>query len=123
MIAKLSPPKYASAIGPRSLFSLAGRMLVKAASAVVVIAALLGADATRAQVVDLSSIKCKGFIELPKETINVIAMWLEGYFTDEEDPAVVDFEKTKVKAEKLGAFCVQNPKMSLLTAAESVMAK
>ncbi len=98
-------------------------MLVKSAAAVFVAATLLAAAAADAQVVDLSTIKCKDFTELPKETVNAIMMWLDGYFTDEEDPAVVDFDKMKAKAEKLGAFCVQNPKMGLMTAAENVMAK
>ena len=98
-------------------------MLVKLASAVLVAVALLVAERAPAQVVDLSTIKCKDFIELPKETVNAITMWLDGYYTDEEDPAVVDFDKMKAKAEKLGAFCAQNPKMGLMTAAESVMVK
>jgi acid stress chaperone HdeB len=98
-------------------------MLVKIVSAVLLAAALFAAEAANAQAVDLSKIKCKEFIELPKETANAITMWLDGYFTDEEDPAVVDFDKLKAEAEKLGAFCVQNPKMGLITAAESVMVK
>jgi acid stress chaperone HdeB len=99
-------------------------MPVKVAGAVLVAAAaLLAAALADAQVVDLSTIKCKDFVELPKETVNAITMWLDGYYTDEEDPAVVDFDKLKAKADKLGAFCVQNPKMGLMTAAESVMTK
>jgi len=98
-------------------------MFVKLAGSIVVAAALLVTQGAPAQVVDLSTIKCKDFIELPKETITAITMWFDGYFTDEEDPAVVDFDKMKAKADKLGAFCAQNPKMGLMTAAESVMAK
>jgi acid stress chaperone HdeB len=90
--------------------------------AILVTAALL-ATAADAQVVDLSTIKCKDFIELPKETVNAVTMWLDGYYTDEEDPAVVDFDKMKGKAEKLAAFCTANPKMGLMSAAESVMAR
>jgi acid stress chaperone HdeB len=97
-------------------------MLVKIAGAVL-LAVMLAATSADAQVVDLSTIKCKDFAELPKETVNAITAWLDGYYTDEEDPAIVDFDKLKAKAEKLGAFCVQNPKMGLMTAAESVMAK
>jgi acid stress chaperone HdeB len=89
----------------------------------ILIAAALLATAADAQVVDLSTIKCKDFIELPKETVNAVTMWLDGYYTDEEDPAVVDFDKMKGKAEKLVAFCTANPKMGLMSAAESVMAR
>ena len=95
-------------------------MLVKVTA---LVAAVLVAAAANAQVVDLSTIKCREFIELPKETATAITMWLDGYFTDEEDPAVVDLDKMRGKAEKLGAFCAANPKMSLMTAAENAMAK
>jgi acid stress chaperone HdeB len=95
----------------------------KVASAVVVAAGLLAAGPANAQVVDLSTLKCKQFIELPKETVNAIAMWLDGYLTDDEDPAVVDFDKMKAKAERLAEYCAQSPEMSLMTAAENVMSK
>jgi acid stress chaperone HdeB len=97
-------------------------MLVKFAGAILV-AAMLAAASADAQTVDLSTIKCKDFVELPKDTINAITLWLDGYYTDEEDPTVVDLDKLKAKAEKLGAFCMQNPRMGLMTAAESVMVK
>jgi len=93
------------------------------ANAALVVAALFAAGAANAQAVDLSKIKCREFIELPKETANAITIWLDGYFTDEEDPAVVNFGKLKAEAEKLGSFCAQNPKMDLMSAAESVMVK
>jgi acid stress chaperone HdeB len=108
------------ACAPRFNVLSTGRMLVKV---IVLAAAALVATAVNAQVVDLSSIKCREFMELPKDTVNAITMWLDGYFTDEEDPAVVDLDKLKAKAEKLGAFCAANPKMNLMTAAENVMAK
>jgi acid stress chaperone HdeB len=98
-------------------------MRAKIARSVLVAALLLAANAADAQSVDLSKIKCKEFIELPKETAFAITVWLDGYFTDEEDPAVVDFDRLKAMAEKVGAFCSQNPKMGLITAAESVMVK
>jgi len=97
-------------------------MIIKTAAAVLV-AAVLFTEAANAQAVDLSKIKCKDFIELPKETAYAITVWLDGYFTDEEDPAVVDFDKLKAMAERVGAFCAQNPKMGLMGAAESVMVK
>jgi acid stress chaperone HdeB len=119
----LTPAGRAASVDHTSPFNAlsAGRMLVKVTA--LVAAVLVAAAAANAQVVDLSTIKCREFIELPKETANAITMWLDGYFTDEEDPAVVDLDKLKGKAERLGAFCAANPKMSLMTAAENVMAK
>jgi acid stress chaperone HdeB len=96
-------------------------------TAVVLAAALLVAPASAqpvpAQVVDLSTIKCKEFLDSGKETIGYIMMWLDGYYTGEDDPAVVDFDKMKKAGEKLGEYCAKNPTHGLLTAAEEVMWK
>ena len=99
-------------------------MLLKAANAVLIVAALVTAvGPANGQTIDLATLKCKDFIELSKETITTLTVWLDGYYTDEEDAAVFEPDKLKTKAEKLTAFCAQNPKMGLMTAAESVMAK
>ena len=95
----------------------------KVASAILVVAALLTAAPADAQVVDLSTLSCKQFIELPKETLNAVTLWLDAFLTDEEETAVIDFDKMKDKAEKLAAYCAQNPETSLMTAAENVMVK
>jgi hypothetical protein len=95
----------------------------KVASAILVVAALLTAAPADAQVVDLSALSCKQFIELPKETLNAVTLWLDAFLTDEEETAVIDFDKMKDKAEKLAAYCAQNPETGLMTAAENVMDK
>jgi hypothetical protein len=86
---------------------------------VFLIAALLCvAGAAEAQQVDISKLKCREFIDLPKDVIANVTIWLDGYYTDEEDPAVVDFAKIKTKADKLVAYCAQNPRLRVMTAAE-----
>jgi hypothetical protein len=92
--------------------------------AVVVVAALLCvAGAAEAQKIELSKLKCREFIDLPKDTVASITLWLDGYYTDQEDPAVLDLEKMKLKAEKLVAYCAQNPKLRVMSAAEDVVVK
>jgi acid stress chaperone HdeB len=103
-------------------------MLLKAANAVqiaaaILVAGLVATDTANGQTIDLATIKCKDFIELSKETIATLTVWLDGYYTDEEDAAVFEPDKLKTKAEKLTAFCAQNPKQGLMTAAEGVIAK
>jgi len=90
-------------------------------SALLVAACLCVASGAAAQQVDISHLKCKEFIDLPKDTIASVTLWLDGYYTDEEDPAVVDFDKMKGKAERLVAFCAQNPKVRVMTAAEDII--
>ena len=84
---------------------------------------LLAEPPAHAQVVDLAATKCKEFLELKQDRVGFILMWLDGYYTDEEDAAVLEPDKLKSKAEKLATFCAQNPKLGLMMAAEGVMAK
>jgi acid stress chaperone HdeB len=98
-------------------------MSVNAASSALAAALLLVATAAHAQSVDLSKMKCKDLIELPKETIASLTIWLDGYLTDDEEPRVVDLALIRVKAEKLGLYCAQNPKVGIISAAEEVMDK
>ena len=76
-----------------------------------------------AQVVDLAAIKCQEFLQLKQDRIGFILMWLDGYYTADEDPVVVDFDNAKTKADRLNAYCAKHPGLNVITAAESVLAK
>jgi acid stress chaperone HdeB len=84
---------------------------------------LMAAAPANAQSVDLAATKCKDFLDLKQERINFILMWLDGYYTADEDPVVVDFDNAKTKAEKLNAYCAKHPTLNVITAAESVLGK
>jgi acid stress chaperone HdeB len=91
---------------------------VKIISAVCFAIVIAAANPAFAQKVDLSTIKCKDFVESPTERISLILMWLTGYYADEDDPPVIDFDEMKEKAQKLGEYCGKNPDIGLMTAAE-----
>ena len=74
-----------------------------------------------AEQLDLSTVKCKEFLESSKDNIRLILMWLEGYYSDEDAPPVVDFDKMLVNGKKLGEYCGKNPGHSVITAADIVM--
>ncbi len=95
---------------------------MKTLSAILVAAALAAATPAHAQKVDLSTITCKQFLESSKETISLILMWMAGYFADQDDPPIVDFDKMKEDAQALGAYCAKNPTVGLITAAEETIA-
>ena len=84
---------------------------------------LLAEPPAHAQVVDLAATKCKEFLELKQDRVGFILMWLDGYYTADEDPVVVDFDHAKTKADRLGAYCAQHPTLNVITAAETVLTK
>jgi len=87
-------------------------------SAAVVIASVVASSPARAEVLDLSTLRCRDFSAISKEKLPLIMMWLDGYHTEEDEPAVIDFDKVKDNTEKLLTYCQSHPALRLLIAAE-----
>jgi acid stress chaperone HdeB len=96
---------------------------VKILSAIVTAALLAAASPAQAQKVDLSTITCKQFLEMNRESVSLILMWMAGYYADQDAPPIVDFDKMKENATKLGGYCAKNPEVGLITAAEETVAE
>lgn len=94
---------------------------MKKISFLLVAAALAAPLPAQAQQLDLATVTCKDFVSSDKETIGLILMWLEGYYSDQDAKPIVDFDKMKANGGKLGAYCGQNPGHSLITAADDVV--
>ena len=75
----------------------------------------------KAQVVDLSTITCADFSARPANQMANIMFWLEGYYTEDDDPTTIDFAEFKSTLEKLLVYCSNNPTVGVLTAADEVM--
>jgi hypothetical protein len=70
--------------------------------------------------VDVAKMTCKEFVALPQERASAVTTWLDGYYTEEDDPKLIEFDAISASAEKLINFCKQNPNATLLSASESV---
>ena len=90
--------------------------------ALVVIALALAAPAA-AEKIDLSTIKCSDFLTKDKDEIGYILAWLDAYYKDEDDPAIIDTDKFVANAKKLGEFCAAHPDTGIITAADELFAK
>lgn len=73
-----------------------------------------------AEKVDLSTSTCKQFLESGEDGIKTTLAWLDGYYKDEDDPAVIDSEKLVANSKKLGEFCAANPTIGLITATDKL---
>lgn len=89
-------------------------------STVLLVALLVAAAPVPAQKLDLSTVTCKQFLDSSQQTISLVLMWLAGFYTDEDDPPIVDFDKMKSDATNLGEYCRKNPTTGLITAFEEV---
>jgi len=70
---------------------------------------------------DLSIVTCKQFFEYSKENLSLMLMWLDGYYSEDDAPPIVDFDKMGENSKKLGEYCGKNPGHSVITAADKVM--
>ena len=84
------------------------------------VALIACAPAAQAQVVDLSKITCKEFLESGKEGIMIIWSWLYGYYADQDADPVIDFAKLTSQGQKLAEFCKANPTTGLVDAAQPI---
>ena len=91
-------------------------------SAVVMSTVLAFALPASAQVLDLATASCKDFTAGKKEVATAIVLWLSGYYTKDDDPQVIDFDKVRAKSDKLADYCAKNPSAGLLSAAEPILA-
>jgi hypothetical protein len=53
--------------------------------------------------------------------MSIIMMWLEGYCTDENEGAVIDFSKMAGDTAHLLVYCGHHPDDDIITAAEEVL--
>ena len=84
---------------------------------------LLSTSSAQAEVLDLNGLKCKTFFESSKEDVNLALAWLDGYYKDEDDPALIDFDKLKENAASLGTYCAAHPDETVGNAAEQLFGK
>jgi len=78
---------------------------------------------THAQKIDLTTMKCSQLIQTSKENMSTIAPWLLGYYSDANEPEIIDLTKMKEVGEKLNKFCAEYPNHVVSGAAEGLLNK
>jgi acid stress chaperone HdeB len=90
------------------------------------IAALLIFEVTsapHAAILDLSMMTCREFLDTDKDEIRIILAWLDGYYKDEQDPAILDTNTLVANLKKLNDYCAANPTAGLITATDKLFRK
>ena len=68
----------------------------------------------------MNELTCATFAGSDDENKATIMMWLEGYYTEEDEPAVIDFNEMAGHMAKLLLYC-KNPGKSVLDGSEAAM--
>ena len=70
---------------------------------------------------DVSELTCAQFIKYDDANKGLIMMWFEGYYTEEDEPATIDFGKMASHLTKLLIACQADPSKKVLDLADDAM--
>ncbi len=73
--------------------------------------------------IDMKKLSCKQFSGYDKDNMSIIMMWLEGYYTGDDEDPVIDFGKIAGDTAHLLVYCGDHPDDDIITAAEDVLGK
>nr|WP_316652015.1 HdeA/HdeB family chaperone [uncultured Gellertiella sp.] len=85
--------------------------------------ALLSLCATqaRAEVLDMSTLKCSDTANWSEDEAALVMFWLHGYYGGKADDTRVDFEAITAVAKQLAEACAANPDVGVMSALKSVV--
>ena len=86
-------------------------------------ALLVSSVPARAEVLDLSTLTCKQFLEGGDDEIKMVLTWMDGWYKGDEDKAIIDTKVFVDNAKKFGTYCAANPTVSIVNAAEEILGK
>ncbi|HZP09164.1 HdeA/HdeB family chaperone [Methyloceanibacter sp.] len=70
---------------------------------------------------DVSELTCEQFINYDDNNKGLIMMWFEGYYTEDDEPATIDFGKMAGHLAKLLIACQADPGKKVLDLADDAM--
>ncbi len=84
---------------------------------------VFSAQTALAQKTDLASVKCADFLKTTEPAAANIVTWLQGYYTYEDDQAVVDNDKVKLKEGQIKEYCADHGDADLISVSAIFMDK
>jgi acid stress chaperone HdeB len=85
---------------------------------------ILGAQSALAAAenqLDVSELTCEQFTNYDDNNKGLIMMWFEGYYTEDDEDAVIDFGNMAGHLAKLLIACQADPKQKVLDLADDAM--
>ena len=84
---------------------------------------VFSAQTALAQKTDLASVKCADFLKIAEPGGTNIVTWLQGYYTYEDDQAIVDNDKVKLKEGQIKEYCADHGDADLVSVSAIFMDK
>jgi acid stress chaperone HdeB len=85
---------------------------------------ILAAVQVKAQVtLDVSKITCEQYVGFKITNPKNIGLWLGGYYNGQRGNTIIEPQRFKEILEKVSNYCIQNPKVPVMQAIESIVGK
>ncbi len=95
----------------------------KIASAAVAATLIWGLPAHAQVALDVTKVTCEQFAAYKITNPDFLATWVSGYYHGTRGEMVVDTQQLVENAKKLENYCLKNPDMLMIKAAEAVTGK
>jgi acid stress chaperone HdeB len=96
---------------------------MKMIATLILAAAFTGVAAADDQKVNVSAMTCNQFVQTDPTKMNLIISWFVGFYSDPEDPQVIDLAKIDTVRANFIAFCKQQPGFRIDAAADGILGK
>jgi acid stress chaperone HdeB len=69
----------------------------------------------RAEVIDLSTVKCSDIAKMSDEEGSYLMIWLHGYYGGKAGDTTMDTDSFEAAGKEIGTACGENPELGLMT--------
>ena len=90
----------------------------------IIVAAAIWAivgGAARAEMIDVSTIKCAEMQKMSKEEASYLMIWLHGYYGGKAGDTTIDLAALEASGTAIGEKCAANPDLGLMTAIQQLV--
>ncbi len=81
----------------------------------------LTAVPARAEVLDMSTLKCSDIASWSTDEAALVMFWLHGYYGGQAGDTKVDFQALQNVSETLGTSCAESPDLGIMTVLKSIV--
>ncbi len=88
--------------------------------ALALVATSLAVSQARAEVIDVSTIKCSDLTAMTTDDASYLLIWLHGYYGGKAEDTTIDLKSFETVAGDMGTKCAENPDLGIMTAVQQV---
>jgi acid stress chaperone HdeB len=90
------------------------------AAALLVAANAVASVGARAEVIDLSTVKCSDLAKMSDEEGSYLLIWLHGYYGGKAGDTTMDTESFEAAGKEIGTACGESPELGLMTVINNI---